>query len=260
MDHSQPAPKLADLTWIEARDILAIRPIGLLPIGAIEAHGPHLPLDSDVIIATATAERAAQRLQQMGVPVVILPSISYSVSFVGTSFPGTTPVDPDPFEQYLTCVLSYHATQGYRAIVCCNAHLEPAHVERVTRACQTATGQTGVPVLFPDQRVEPYVNLLSEEFRAGARHAGGYETSIILAARPDAVRQELLPTLEPVWIDLPARLREGARTFAEAGATLGYFGDPTSSTAEEGHRMLDALAETVMMVLRDAQVELSEGD
>jgi creatinine amidohydrolase len=114
-----------------------------------------------------------------------------------------------------------------------------------------------VPVLFPDQRVEPFVSLLSDEFKAGARHAGGYETSIVLAARPEAVRQELLPTLEPVWIDLPARLKEGARTFAEAGATLGYFGDPATATAEEGHRMLDALAETVLMILRDAKVVVS---
>jgi creatinine amidohydrolase len=247
---------LADLTWMEAAALLAKRPIGLLPIGAIEAHGPHLPLNADIIIAEATARRAIARLDGADVPALLLPPIAYSISFVGTSFVGTTPVEPDSFEGYLTSVLIEHARQGYRAIVCCNAHLEPAHVERVTSACRTATQQSGVPILFPDQRVEPYVNLLSEEFRAGARHAGGYETSIALAAQPDAVRHDVLPTLKPVWIDLPARLREGARTFAEAGATLGYFGDPASSTAEEGNRMLDALAEIVMMALRDAHVDL----
>jgi creatinine amidohydrolase len=242
---------------MEAGELLAKRPIGLLPIGAIEAHGPHLPLDTDVIIAEATAKRAIKRLQAAGTPALLLPPISYSVSFVGTSFPGTTPAAPDPFEGYLTSILAEHARQGYRAIVCCNAHLEPAHVERVSSSCRTATQRSGVPILFPDQRIEPYVGLLSEEFRAGARHAGGYETSIVMAARPDAVRMQLLPTLEPVWIDLPARLKEGTRTFAEAGATLGYFGDPASSSVEEGHRMLDALAEIVMMALQEANVELT---
>jgi len=242
---------------MEAREVLIRRPIGLLPIGAIEAHGPHLPLDTDVIIAQAMAERAGSRLLALGTAALVLPPISYSVSFAGTSFEGTTPVDPDPFEQYLTSILTRHARQGYRAIVCCNAHLEPAHVERVTIACQTATERSGVPILFPDQRVEPYVGLMSDEFRAGARHAGGYETSIVMATRPEAVRTELLPTLEPVWIDLPAKLRAGARTFAEAGATLGYFGDPASSAPDEGHRMLDALSEIVMMALRDADVDLS---
>ena len=257
MESDQRVRSLADLTWMEAAELLAKRPVGLLPIGAIEAHGPHLPLNTDVIIAEATAQRAITRLQETDVPAVQLPAIAYSVSFVGTSFAGTTPVQPDPFERYLTNVLTEHARQGYRAIVCCNAHLEPAHVERVTSACRAATQHSGVPILFPDQRVEPYVNLLSEEFRAGARHAGGYETSIVMAAQPDVVRVDLLPTLEPVWIDLPARLREGARTFAEAGATLGYFGDPASSTVEEGHRMLDALAEIVMMALRDASIDVT---
>lgn len=257
MESDERVWSLADLTWMDAAEMLAQRPVGLLPIGAIEAHGPHLPLNTDVIIAEATARRAITLLDGAGVPALLLPPIAYSVSYAGTSFAGTTPVEPDPFEGYLTSILTEHARQGYRAIVCCNAHLEPAHVERVAAACRTATQRSRVPILFPDQRVEPYVSLLSEEFRAGARHAGGYETSIVMATRPDVVRVDLLPTLEPVWIDLPARLREGARTFAEAGATLGYFGDPASSTVDEGHRMLDALAEIVMMALRNANVDLT---
>ena len=257
MENDHRVRSLADLTWMEADTLLQRRPIGLLPIGAIEAHGPHLPLDTDVIIADSTARRAIARLQAAGAPALLLPPIAYSVSFVGTSFPGTTPAEPDPFEGYLTSILVQHARQGYRAIVCCNAHLEPAHVERVTIACRSATRRSGIPILFPDQRVEPFVNLLSEEFQAGARHAGGYETSIVLATRPDAVRMHLVPTLESVWIDLPARLRDGARTFAEAGATLGYFGDPASSSASEGHRMLDALAEIAMMAIREADIDLT---
>ena len=257
MTRKEHGSNLADLTWTEARDVMSKRPIGLLPIGAIEAHGPHLPLNSDVIIACATAERALARIDDLAVPALTLPPISYSVSFVGTSFVGTTPVSPDSFEGYLTDILIEHARQGYRAIVCCNAHLEPAHVERVTQACRNASQRSGIPILFPDQRVEPYVSLLSDEFRAGARHAGGYETSIVMAARPEAVRTHLLPELEPVWIDLPARLRDGARTFAEAGATLGYFGSPATSSVEEGHRMLDALAEIVMMRLYDAGIDLT---
>lgn len=257
MDRRSAPFNLAGLTWVEARELLGTRPIGLLPIGAIEAHGPHLPLDTDVIIACAMAERAASRLSSIDVPALVLPPINYSVSFAGTSFEGTTPVDPEPFEQYLTSILVQHARQGYRAIVCCNAHLEPAHVERVSSACRSGRERSGIPILFPDQRLEPYVQLLSDEFRAGARHAGGYESSIVMAVQPEAARSSLLATLDPVWIDLPARLRAGARTFAEAGATLGYFGDPASASVEEGHRMIDALAEIVMMALRDVDVDLS---
>lgn len=243
------ARHLQDLSWPEAEAALRQRPVGLVPIGAVEAHGPHLPLDTDVIIAVATAERAASLLVQSGVPALILPPIAYTVSFVGTSFAGTTPVEAEPFEAYLTSMLGQAARQGYRALVCCNAHLEPEHVARVQRACQSAEDAVGIPVRAPDQRAEAHAAKLSEEFRRGARHAGSYETSIVLAVRPDAVDVDEMRGLPPVWIDLPARLRAGARTFADAGAELGYFGDPARSTPEEGNALLDALADIIVSAI-----------
>lgn len=243
---------LAEMTWEEAQTALARRPIALLPIGATEAHGPHLPLDADTIIAVATADAAAGRLTDLGVPTLILPAVAYSVSFAGLSFAGTSPVDPEPFEHYLTSVLMHAGRSGVRGIAVCNAHLEPAHVERVHAAARSASAATGTPVVAPDQRSERFAALLSEEFRAGARHAGAYETSIILATRPEAVRTDQLASLEPVWIDLPARLRAGARTFSEAGASLGYFGNPRDASPAEGRRLLDALAEMIVTACREA--------
>ncbi|HRA31780.1 MAG TPA: creatininase family protein [Thermomicrobiales bacterium] len=243
---TKPVVRLQNLTWPAADEALRQRPVGLLPIGAIEAHGPHLPLDTDIIIAEATAERAAGRLEESGVPVIILPPIAYTVSFAGTSFAGTTPVEADQFEAYLASLLGQAARQGYRALICCNAHLEPEHVARVQHACLIAEEQSGVPTRAPDQRSDAHASRLSEEFRRGARHAGGYETSILLAVRPDVVDVEQMRALPPVWIDLPARLRAGARTFADAGADLAYFGDPARATAEEGHAMLDALADIII--------------
>lgn len=225
--------------------------MGLLPIGAIEAHGPHLPLDTDVIIAMATAASAARRFESAGIPAVILPEISYSVSFVGTSFPGTSPVDAEPFRHYLTSLLSNMATQGYRAIICCNAHLEPAHVEAIQTACRDAEQTSGIPVRSPDQRRPEISVRLGEEFHAGSRHAGAYETSIVMASRPAAVRHDLLQDLDPVWIDLPARLRDGATTFLEAGSVLGYFGNPRESTAEHGQQLLETLGDIMFDSVSD---------
>jgi creatinine amidohydrolase len=254
VERSTGSIALADLTWQEAAEQLAQRPVGLLPIGAIEAHGPHLPLETDLIIAGAMARRAAERLAGYDVPALVLPSINYTVSFVGTSFAGTSPVAANPLESYLTSALTHLARQGYRAIIICNAHLEPAHVERLQASCRAAEAVTHIPVRCPDKRSAPYSALLSDEFRAGARHAGSYETAIVMAARPEAVRTAALKDLEPVWIDLPAKLQAGARTFAEAGAELGYFGDPASATPEAGQQLLDALAEMIIMVCRDARL------
>lgn len=247
MSWREPSNVLTEMTWREAAAALARQPVGLLPIGAIEAHGPHLPLDSDVIIADATARRAARRLLSSNVPALVLPPVWYGVSYVGRSFAGTSPVDPAAFEAHLRSVLINHLEAGCRAIVICNAHLEPEHVARVRAACAAAESHAARPVLFPDQREEPYAAHLSAEFRAGARHAGSYETAIIMAARPSAVRDDIRRTLPPVWIDLPAQLRAGARSFAEAGATDAYFGDPAAATVDEGERLLDALAHIVML-------------
>jgi creatinine amidohydrolase len=122
------------------------------------------------------------------------------------------------------------------------AHLEPAHVAKLLEAIVHCEERHGVRIAFADQREERWAARLSDEFRRGARHAGSYETSIVLAVAPERVRRDLLPTLPPVWIDLPAELKAGARTFAEAGSTEGYFGDPARATAEEGEALLEALA------------------
>jgi creatinine amidohydrolase len=247
-------PFLAGMTWTEADEALKHHPVGLLPVGAIEAHGPHLPLDTDIIIANGMAHRAAERLHDLGIASLVLPAITYTVSFVGTSFRGTSPVEAGAFESYLTSILRNLAPQDYRSIVVCNAHLEPAHVHSVQSACYSAEAASGIPIRSPDQRTPEMSQLLSEEFQAGARHAGSYETSIVMAEQPHAVRADVVKDLKPVWIDLPDRLRAGARTFTEAGADMGYFGNPARASAEEGHRMLDALAGMIIDVCRDCGV------
>jgi hypothetical protein len=72
----------------------------------------------------------------------------------------------------------------------------------------------------------------------------------MLVDAPDHVRDDVR-WLKPVWIDLPAALRAGAKTFAEAGATLGYFGDPATATFIEGEAMFAALAQIYVTALHE---------
>ena len=248
-DPAPPPFDLASLTWPEAAAALRPETIVLVPVGAIEAHGPHLPLDTDVIIATETARRAARRLTERGQPVCIAPPLCYGVSYVGACFPGTTPAPADVVSGLVASVLTELARWGPRRFAVVNAHLEPAHVAAVREGVERAAQAVDSAIAFPDKREDRWAAALSEEFRRGARHAGAYETSLILATKPEAVRRELLSDLPPVWVDLPGRLRAGARTFAEAGGTDGYFGDPASATAEEGDRLFAALAEMVVTAI-----------
>lgn len=245
--------QLAELTWPEARDAFAAGVVAILPVGAIEAHGPHLPLDTDVHIAVGAAGRTAALLAAEGTRALVLPPLVYGVSFVGTSFAGTLPLTAETMAAVVRDVLTGLDRYGCTAAIIVNSHLEPAHAEALTAGLTRAEATTDgrLRAAFPDLRQPRWAAYLSEEYRRGARHAGAYETSLMLVEAPHEVREAERRGLPPVWIDLPDRLRAGARTFAEAGATLGYFGDPASATVAEGEAMFDALARVYVTALRE---------
>src|SRR5918912_3297597 len=80
------------LTWKEARLALARGAVMILPVGSTEAHGPHLPLATDVIISEEMSRRAADRLRQQGVAAFVLPAIAYSVTDFSSDFAGTVSI------------------------------------------------------------------------------------------------------------------------------------------------------------------------
>src|SRR5207247_9165151 len=85
---------LAQLTWEEVRDLDRAKAVAILPVGAIEAHGPHLPLATDVIIAETMARAAAARLATHGYDAVLLPPLTYTAAEFAAGFPGTVSVLP----------------------------------------------------------------------------------------------------------------------------------------------------------------------
>ncbi len=104
-----------------------------------------------------------------------------------------------------------------------------------------------------------WARTLSAEFKSGACHAGRFEGSIVLAERPDLVRDDVRRGLGAVTASLSTAIAEGKRTFAEAGGPRAYFGDPAAASAEEGRRTIATLgailAEAVMEALEDSGAE-----
>src|SRR5258705_173384 len=84
------------------------------------------------------------------------------------------------------------------------------------------------------------VEAAPEGFRSGARHAGRYEGSLVMAAGPGLVDDASRRALPPVHISIGKKIKEGARTFLEAGGTLAYFGDPAAATSREGEETFEA--------------------
>ncbi|HLQ66058.1 MAG TPA: creatininase family protein [Candidatus Limnocylindrales bacterium] len=243
--------KWAELTWEEIRRLEGSRPVALLPVGAIEAHGPHLPLGTDVLIADAMAEAAATKLEAAGLTPVLLPALPYAAAPFGASFPGTISVDPEAVKRLVLDLARALSRRGFLALGIANAHLDPAHLTALAAASETASSERLLPVVCPDLTRKPWALRLTEEFQSGACHAGRFEGSIVLAVRPDLVRDEIRSGLPPVEASLSRAIRSGARTFEEAGGPRAYFGRPAEATAEEGRRTIETLGEILAEAVRE---------
>ena len=233
--------ELADLTWEEAGGLDRGRTVAVLPVGAVEAHGPHLPLGTDVVIATAMAREGAARLVARGIGAVLLPPLPYTAAPFAARFPGTISLSPDSVTALVLDLARELTRQGYAALAIANAHLDPAHIAALDTAADRAGREGLLPVVFPNLARKPWATRLGEEFRSGACHAGRFEGSVVLAERPDLVRRETLAALPPNPASLSVAIREGKRTFEEAGGPRAYFGRPAEATAEEGRETIATL-------------------
>lgn len=245
--------RLADMTWTDVRDLDRARTVAVLPVGAIEAHGPHLPLAADVIIAEAMAEAGAAALASSGRDAIVLPAIAYTAAPFAAAFPGTVAASPASVTAAVTDVAAALTADGFAALAVANAHLDPAHLASLHDAAAECARRGLLPVAFPDLTRKPWAPRLGAEFRSGACHAGRYETSIVLAARPDLVRDAVRRRLAANPASLSDAIRAGKGTFAEAGGPDAYFGWPADAGAAEGREHLAALgailAEAVAAVL-----------
>ena len=242
--------RAAELTWPEMKALAEAGAIALLPVGSTEAHGPHLPLNVDVVIAEEVCRRTALRLEAEGRRVVVFPPITYGLTEFAASFAGTVSVAAEVTTRYVQEVLVGIARHGFSRIGVINHHVEPAHFKVVHEAAKAAAAQSGAEIIVPDHRRRPFVESLGREFTSGGSHAGTYETSLMLAAAPHLVREDIRRALPDLEIDLPGRIKAGAKDFHECGGTDAYFGAPARATAEEGHHLYDLLADFSARALR----------
>lgn len=243
---------LRKLSWPDVEALVAGGAAAILPVGATEAHGPHLPLDTDVTIAVGTARRAADKLAARGRPCVVLPAIAYSVADFAGPFPGTLSLRAGTATALLQDVLTAAVVTGFSPVAVANAHLEPAHIATITEAVTSVVGATGRPVVFPDVTRRRLAERLTDEFRSGACHAGSYESSLVMADDPEAVKDEVRTSLPEVDISLVDAIRTGKHDFKEAGGAQAYFGKPAEASADEGRTTFDVLADMVVEAIEAA--------
>ena len=245
-----PVHELAQLTWEEVRDLDRARTIVVLPVGAMEAHGPHLPLATDVVIAAAMARAGARRLAA-GHPVLILPGLAYTAAGFAARFHGTLSISGITVTALIVDLARNLSGQGFRLLAIANAHLDPEHLTALHEAVKLAQADKLLPVVFPDLTRRPWGSRLGDEFKSGACHAGLFESSIVLREHPSGVRDKIRRTLPANPQSLSEAIKAGKRSFDDAGGPRAYFGDPAAATPEEGSQLVDALGGILEEAVRE---------
>jgi creatinine amidohydrolase len=248
---------MANMTYVELEKTARSGAVALWAIGAIEEHGPHLPLATDVYVPTEQLLQVQRRLAEKKISSVIVPAYYWGVNRVTGSFPGSIDIRPEVMTELMTDVFRSLAKAGFRKVFCITGHGDAAHslaiIDAVRRANRTKdieanyvvpktlgervglkAGEAGFILVEPPAETAPAHPDL---------HAGEAETSMILSIAPDLVHTDIVPLLKPT--DLTgadvATWRKGyeqARTITP----LGYLGDPAKARAASGSTRIERQA------------------
>ena len=249
------ARRLAELTYEEVAEIVGAPPaVAIVPVGSVEPHGPHLPLQTDTTISETCAERAADELEASGVRAVVAPSVPYGVTEYARGFSGAIGVPAAALTSMLRAIAERLLECGFSHVSFVNNHLEPAHDAAVRAAIESLpTGAASVACPLTRR----WGRTLSDEFKRGDCHAGRYETSLVLAAGKSV--KGAVGELPKVDLSLSAAIKAGKSTFVEIGMDRAYTGAPAEATREEGESLYDRLVVMVVTEIREGLAARSAG-
>ncbi len=227
--------RLEELT---SADVARMRrkPVVLLPVGAVEQHGPHLPLGADIIQPMAVLERVAKRTA-----AVLAPSIAYGLTQTSRPYAGTVGVSFDALRAYARDVLADLVRNGFRRIVVVSGHAEGVHLAALRTAAKEVVDAAGADITVLSDYELIYASKFAEK---GEGHAGKIETSRLLAERPDLVRAR--PGQGKNRIPRFAVVRDARRHWP------GFTGDPRKASKDLGAALDRFVEDELVKIVRAA--------
>lgn len=236
---------LYEMTREEVQEALTKTKIILLPAGAVEQHGPHLPLGSDTIQGVDMCKRTQALLAEEGLEVVVAPPFMYGLSSAHMDFPGTITLTPHTMLSVMeeTCLSLYH--HGFRKFALIMAHGGNWPIMQV--AAQSVVAQTQeadvICLNWLDLVHDQYRNILTSKKHEG--HSGEGETARMLSSTPGLVEMQRARTYYPEKAAATETAYPGGffkpKRSMKAITQIGSAGDPTLATAETGDKIYDVI-------------------
>ena len=239
-----------DMTWPVAKERLGQTKVALLPVGAIEQHGPHLPLDVDAYDAERLAREVAEACSHPR--PLVLPLIAYGVSYHHDDFAGTISIGPDILSQLVHQVGMAVSRQGIDKLVIINGHggNDPA----LHFAAQMINRDAGIFTCVDTGETSDF-DIDGMAVTPNDVHAGEIETSTTLALRPEVVREDQIsaavPRFSSHYLDFTSKRGVGWYGHTLQISPTGVMGDPTRASAEKGRRMWDIIVRNLVEMIED---------
>ena len=238
-----------DLKAKDLRDLANRDAIVIVPVGSMEQHGPHLPVQVDALLATEVSVRAARIVGERE-PVVVAPTLWCGLAEHHMAFGGTITLDFDAFAAVLRCVCGSIVRHGFRRVMVLNGH--GGNVTALNVIAGQLARELDAPVATAtywllSASARRFAAIL--EHQSNVRHACEAETSMLLAVAPELVDQEAARSVEASAAEVVGT--SGAyryRSFADLSES-GVLGAPASASADKGVRLLEAASEALADVL-----------
>ena len=240
----------AKLTWPEVAAVVAEDRVCVIPVATLEDHGPHLPIDTDLLIVSEVCRRACAEAAE---DAVLLPAIPHGYDPHHMDFPGPISISWDTFTRYLTDVGVSLARHGFKRMLFVNGHgSNQSFVDAAARLVGVEHPDVLAASSFylVNEAGRRVIEEVRESARGGMGHACELETSIYLVLDETAVKMEDavdetgFPASDDLymdWSDGPLRLMPRWSSFSRTGVQ----GRPTLARAEKGRVLLDAAVEEI---------------
>jgi creatinine amidohydrolase len=255
---TRPKRRWMEMTWRDVADAETAHWIAVLPLAAVEQHGPHLPLGVDTYIAEAYLAQVCKILPN-DLPVTFLPIQRIGVSAEHLSYPGTLAFSPITAIAVWTELAESVARAGLRKLVLVTSHggNVPA-MDIVARDLRARLGMLAVTVGW--QRFGYPDGVFDDQEKKHGIHGGDIETSIMLAAMPEMVHKERAPNAAPATIAMAREFKwlSASRPAGFAWMTQdlhpsGAVGDATQAKAAKGEAALVHGAQAFVELLREVE-------